>query len=157
MGNRGYITNEVERKMFFGEFKHNVDDKGRMSIPAKFRDDLGDNFFVTKGLDQCLFIFPMTEWEAFQAKLKQLPLSNANARAFKRFFNASAIDCTLDKQGRINISQPLREHALVEKEVNIIGVGDRIEIWSRDAWESYNAPDNLSYDDIAEQMEELGI
>jgi len=143
--------------MFFGEYKHNVDDKGRMSIPSKFRDELGENFFVTKGLDQCLFIFPSIEWELFQSKLKQLPLSNPNARAFKRFFNASAIDCTLDKQGRINISQVLREYASVEKEVNIIGVGDRIEIWSRDAWDAYNAPDNLSYEDIAAQMEELGI
>lgn len=143
--------------MFFGEFNHSMDDKGRMSMPARFRDGLGDKFFVTKGLDQCLFVFPYEEWKIFEEKLKQLPLTKANARSFVRFFYAGAMDCSLDKQGRINVNPNLRTHANIEKDVSIIGVGNRIEIWDRQAWDNYSAPDNLSYDEIAEQMAELGI
>jgi MraZ protein len=143
--------------MFFGEYNHNIDDKGRMSIPSKFREGLGEKFFVTQGLDKCLFVFPYEEWKSFEEKLKNLPLTNRDARAFVRFFYAGAMDCSLDKQGRINLNTKLREHATLGKEVSIIGVGSRVEIWDRNAWEQYNAPDNLSYDDIAEQMAELGI
>jgi MraZ protein len=143
--------------MFYGEYNHNIDDKGRMSIPSKFREELGDKFYVTKGLDQCLFVFPVEEWKIFQNKLKDLPLTKSNARKFNRFFNAGAMDYGLDKQGRINITPVLRKHAFIEKEVVVIGVGTRMEIWSKDAWEDYNSPENMNYDEIAEQMEELGI
>ncbi len=143
--------------MFFGEYNHNIDDKGRMSIPSKFRDGLGDKFFVTRGLDQCLFVFPSDEWEKFQEKLMSLPLTKSAARKFSRFFSAGTMDYGLDKQGRINITSTLRKHAEIEKEVVIIGVGTRLEIWSKDAWEAYNSPENMNYDEIAEQMEELGI
>jgi len=143
--------------MFFGEFNHNIDDKGRMSIPARFREDLGDKFYITKGLDQCLFVFSNDEWQLFQETLKKLPLTKADARGFVRFFYAGAMECSLDKQGRININQNLREHANILKEASVIGVGERIEIWSRQSWENYNAPDNMNYDDIAERMAELGI
>ncbi len=143
--------------MFIGEFNHNIDDKGRMSIPVKFRDSLSKVFYVTKGLDNCLFVFSLNEWTEFQEKLNKLPLSKGSARAFRRLFYSGAIECSLDKQGRINITSILRDHACIEKEVSIIGVGDRIEIWSKDNWDRYNHPDNLSYDDLAEQMEELGI
>ena len=143
--------------MFFGEFNHNIDDKGRMSIPARFREDLGDKFYVTKGLDQCLFVFSNDEWQLFQEKLKKLPLTKSEARSFVRFFYAGAMECALDKQGRINLNQNLREHASILKEASVIGVGDRIEIWSRQSWENYNAPDHMNYDDIAERMAELGI
>lgn len=143
--------------MFYGEYNHNIDDKGRMSIPAKFRDGLGEKFYVTKGLDQCLFVFPLDEWEIFQKKLKELPLTKKTARQFSRFFYAGAMDYGLDKQGRINLTSGLREHASIEKEVVVIGVGSRIEIWSKAMWQSYNSPENMDYDDIAEQMEELGI
>lgn len=143
--------------MFIGEYNHAVDPKGRLSMPVKFREELGEVFYVTKGLDQCLFVFPLAEWQVFEDKLKQLPLTNKNARAFVRMFFAGAMEATFDKQGRILLSQPLRAHAQIEKEVMIIGVGQRIEIWGQEAWSSYNDPENLSYDDIAEHMAELGI
>lgn len=143
--------------MFIGEFIHAVDVKGRLSMPAKFREDLGEAFYVTKGLDQCLFVFPKDEWAVFEDKLKALPLTNKNARAFVRMFFAGASECSFDKQGRILIPQSLREHALMDKEAVVIGVGQRIEIWSTTAWEAYNNPDNISYDEIAEHMADLGI
>jgi len=143
--------------MFIGEYAHTVDPKGRLNIPSKFRETLGDEFYVTKGLDKCLFIFPADEWHIFEEKLKTLPLTNKNARAFVRLFFSGATECSLDKQGRINIPVPLRNHGEIQKEVNVIGVGTRIEIWSKDNWDEYNNPDNISYDDIAEQMAELGI
>lgn len=143
--------------MFIGEYNHSVDTKGRMNVPAKFREDLGERFFMTKGLDNCLFMFPETEWRVFEDKLKQLPLTNRNARAFVRLFFAGATECTLDKQGRVNIPQTLRDHGEIEKDVIVIGVGTRVELWSTTNWNTYNDPDNISYDDIAEQMAELGI
>jgi MraZ protein len=143
--------------MFIGEFSHAVDVKGRMSMPAKFRENLGESFFITKGLDHCLFVFPESEWRLFEEKLKTLPLTNKNARAFVRMFFAGATEGSFDKQGRILVPQTLREHADIDKEVTVIGVGERIEIWSNTNWESYNDPENISYDEIAEQMAELGI
>jgi len=143
--------------MFIGEYSHTVDTKGRMNIPSKFREKLGELFYVTKGLDNCLFIFPEEEWKIFEDKLKTLPLTNKNARAFVRLFFSGATECSLDKQGRINIPQPLRTHGGITKDVQVIGVGTRIEIWSTENWETYNNPDNISYDEIAEQMAELGI
>tara|TARA_Y100000588_G_scaffold360791_1_gene421020 strand:- start:95 stop:526 length:432 start_codon:yes stop_codon:yes gene_type:complete len=143
--------------MFIGEYNHSVDTKGRMNVPAKFREDLGERFYITKGLDNCLFMFPESEWRVFEEKLKSLPLTNRNARAFVRLFFAGATECTLDKQGRVNIPQPLRDHGQIEKDVIVIGVGTRVELWSETNWTAYNDPDNISYDDIAEQMAELGI
>ncbi|WP_430882886.1 division/cell wall cluster transcriptional repressor MraZ [Fusibacter sp. JL216-2] len=143
--------------MFIGEYNHSVDTKGRMNVPAKFRDDLGERFYMTKGLDNCLFMFPEAEWRVFEEKLKTLPLTNRNARAFVRLFFAGATECTLDKQGRVNIPQTLRDHGQITKEVIVIGVGTRVELWSESNWTEYNDPDNISYDDIAEQMAELGI
>lgn len=143
--------------MFIGEFSHAVDVKGRMSMPAKFRENLGESFFITKGLDHCLFVFPESEWRLFEEKLKTLPLTNKNARAFVRMFFAGATEGSFDKQGRILVPQTLRDHADIDKEVTVIGVGERIEIWSDTNWESYNDPENISYDEIAEQMAELGI
>lgn len=143
--------------MFIGEYVHAIDPKGRVSIPSKFREDLGERFFLTKGLDQCLFVFPEQEWRRFEDKLKALPLTNKNARAFVRMFFSGASECTFDKQGRILIPQVLRDHCSLTDNAVVIGVGERIEIWSEASWEAYNQPDNLSYDDIAEQMAELGI
>ncbi len=139
---------------FTGEFKHTVDSKNRMSIPSKFRDKLGDVFYITKGLDHCLFIFTMDEWEKFEEKLSALPLSNRKARAFARSFFAGATECTLDKQGRILLPQTLRQHANIEKEVYVTGAGSRVEVWDAGAWENYN---DANIDDLAEDMEELGI
>jgi len=143
--------------MFIGEYNHVMDTKGRLSIPSKLREDLGETFIVTKGLDNCLFVYPLDEWKVLENKLKQLPMTNREARAFVRFFFAGATECELDKQGRVRIPNNLREHALLNKEAIIIGVATRIEIWSKEQWEKYNSDVDLSYDDIAAKMQELGI
>ena len=143
--------------MFIGEHQHSLDEKGRLIIPSKFRDDLGYDFVMTKGLDNCLFVYPKKEWVVIEEKLKGLPLTNKDARAFIRFFFAGASECILDKQGRVLIPSNLREHSRLEKDAVVIGVSTRIEIWSKSEWESYNNDDNLSYDKIAEKMAELGI
>ena len=141
--------------MLIGEYEHSLDVKGRIIMPSKFREDIGDKFIVTKGLDGCLFAFSKEEWKKFEEKLSTLPISNKDARSFTRFFFAGAIDCELDKQGRFLISANLREFAEFVKDVVIVGMNSRIEIWSKEKWENCN--NNLSADDIAEKMEMLGI
>ena len=126
-------------------------------MPAKLREDMGEKFIITKGLDGCLFGFSQNEWENFETKLKTLPLTNKNARDFVRFFLSGALECEIDKQGRFLISSHLRNVATLEKEVIIIGVGTRIEIWNKEKWENYNNEENISADDIAENMTMLGI
>lgn len=143
--------------MFIGEYQHTLDTKGRVIIPSRFREDLGDEFVMTKGLDNCLFLYPRKEWSILEEKLKTLPLTNRDARAFIRFFFSGATECTLDKQGRVLIPFNLREHSKLQKDVVVIGVSTRMEIWSKEEWKSYNDDDNLSYDNIAEKMAELGI
>lgn len=143
--------------MFIGEHQHSLDEKGRLIIPSKFRDDLGYEFVMTKGLDNCLFVYPKKEWQILEEKLKNLPLTNKDARAFIRFFFAGASECILDKQGRVLIPSNLREHSRLEKDAVVIGVSTRLEVWSKTEWENYNNDDNLSYDSIAEKMAELGI
>lgn len=143
--------------MFIGEYQHTLDTKGRIIMPSKFREDLGDNFVVTKGLDTCLFVYSMEEWNIIQDKLKTLPLTNKDARAFVRFFFSGASEASLDKQGRVLLPTNLREHSKLIKDAVVIGVATRIEIWGKEQWEDYNDDDNLSYDSIAEKMAELGI
>lgn len=143
--------------MLLGEYSHNLDTKGRVSIPAKFRDDLGSSFIVTKGLDNCLFIYSKQEWTTFESKLKTLPLTNPNARNFIRFFFSGATECEIDKQGRINIPQNLRDYAGITKEVYVIGVATRVEIWDKEKWDNYTSPENMDLDEIAVQMSNLGI
>lgn len=126
-------------------------------MPAKLREDMGEKFIITKGLDGCLFGFSQNEWENFETKLKTLPLTNKNARDFVRFFLSGAMECEIDKQGRFLISSNLRNVATLEKGVIIIGVGTRIEIWNKEKWENYNNEENISADDIAENMTMLGI
>lgn len=138
--------------MFMGEYHHTVDMKGRMIIPAKFRDNLGETFVLTRGLDQCLFGYPQSEWKILEEKLKTLPLTKKDARAFTRFFFSGAIECELDKQGRVNIASPLLSYAGLEKECVVLGVSNRIEIWSKDKWEEYFAASEESFSDIAENM-----
>ncbi|MDX8364963.1 division/cell wall cluster transcriptional repressor MraZ [Cytobacillus sp. Hm23] len=138
--------------MFMGEFHHNIDQKGRMIIPVKFRDNLGDSFVLTRGLDQCLFAYPLSEWSIIEEKLKSLPLTKKDARAFTRFFFSGAIDCEIDKQGRINIPISLRKYALIEKECVVIGVSNRIEIWSKISWDQYVSESEESFAEIAENM-----
>ena len=143
--------------MLLGEYSHNLDAKGRVSVPAKFREDLGHTFIVTKGLDNCLFAYSKEEWKTFEEKLKDLPLTNMNARNFIRFFFSGATECEIDKQGRINIPQNLREYASLSKDVYIIGVSTRVEIWDKEKWDNYTSPENMDLDEIASQMSNLGI
>ena len=142
--------------MLIGEFEHSLDAKGRLIMPAKLREAIGDKFVVTKGLDGCLFAFSIEEWSNFEEKLKSLPLSNRNSREFTRFFLSGATECELDKQGRFLIASKLREVANLDKDVTIIGAGTRIEIWDKEKWNSYN-DENISVEDIAENMTMLGI
>lgn len=152
--------NESARRwneVLIGEYEHSVDVKGRLIMPSKLREDIGEKFVVTKGLDGCLFVFSLKEWEIFQEKLRALPVSNKNARDFSRFFLAGAIECEIDKQGRFLITSNLREFASLDKDVVIIGVTTRLEIWNRDKWKNYNSDENISAEAIAENMSMLGI
>ena len=139
--------------MFIGEYEHSVDAKGRVIMPAKLRDDIGDKFILTKGLDGCLFAYSQTEWTNFEEKLKTLPLTNKNARDFVRFFLSLSIECEIDKQGRFLIPGNLRGYAKLDKEIVIIGVGTRIEIWNKASW--IQSEENISADEIAENMDKL--
>ena len=116
--------------MLMGEYHQNIDEKKRLTIPAKFREEIGDKFVVTRGLDECLFCYSLTEWDKIVSKLKTLPFTKKDVRAFMRFFLSGATVCELDKQGRINITNSLVEYAEIQKECAIIGVNDRLEIWS---------------------------
>jgi MraZ protein len=144
-------------QMLLGEYRHNVDAKGRVSVPSKFRVDLGQTFVITKGLDNCLFMYSKKEWETFENKLKELPLANTDARSFMRFFFAGAAECEVDKQGRINIPQVLRDYAGIKKDVVIVGVSTRAEIWDSSNWDAYTSSDSLNGTNVASQMSNLGI
>ena len=140
-----------------GEYNHSVDAKGRMIVPSKLREQLGVSFVVTRGIDGCLFAYPNSEWELFTEKLNKLPVTNKSARQLKRFFEAGATDCEVDNQGRILLPAGLRNYAEISKEVTIVGVGERAEIWSRQKWEEMNNPDDIDFDEIAQGIEDLGI
>ncbi len=141
--------------MFMGEYNHTIDTKGRLIVPSKFREALGDTFVVTKGLDGCLFVYDNQEWNAFEEKLKSLPITNKEARQFARFFLAGAAEVEVDKQGRILVPNILREFAQINKEVVLIGGASRIEIWSKERFEGITAFEDM--DEIAEHMAELGL
>lgn len=135
-----------------GEYSHNIDTKGRIIVPSKFREGLGERFVITRGLDQCLFAYPMNEWRTLEEKLKKLPLTKKDARAFTRFFFSGAVECELDKQGRINIPAPLRKYAAMEKECAVIGVSNRVEFWDASNWDSFVEESEESFAEIAENM-----
>jgi len=143
--------------MFMGEYQHSIDGKGRVIIPARFREELGENFIVTRGLDNCLFVYPQEEWEKLEKKLKALPFTKADARAFTRFFFSGAVECEADKQGRVLIPQNLRNHANLDKEAVVIGVSNRVEIWSREVWEKYSEEANLSFEEISEKIVDFDL
>ena len=140
-----------------GEFQHTVDPKGRLIVPAKFRDALGEKFVATKGLDNCLFVYPMGEWQALEQKLKSLPFTKADARAFVRFFFSGATECEVDKQGRILLPANLRDYAKLDKDVVVIGAGTRVEIWSRDNWDNYSSQAESKYEENAEQLVDFDL
>ena len=142
--------------MFIGEYQHSLDSKNRIIVPSKIREGLGDRFIISKGLDGCLYAYPIDEWKKFEEKLRNLPLTNKDARAFVRFFVAGATEVETDKQGRGLIQTNLREYASIEKEIVTIGALNKIEIWSKEKWESYNESD-IDFDSIADKMGDLGI
>lgn len=138
--------------MFIGEFHHTIDDKGRIIIPAKFREELGDNFIITRGIENCLFVYSLDNFKKITDKLTSLPFTKKDSRNFNRFFLSGATNVELDKQGRVNISAPLVSYANLVKDCVVIGTGDRLEIWSQEDWNSFfdSAKDNMS--DIAENL-----
>lgn len=143
--------------MFIGEYQHNLDTKGRITMPSKFREELGNTFYITKGMDGCLFVFPEDEWIEMDKKIKALRLSRKDARGIARLFYAGAIDVSLDKMGRVLLPGNLRQYASLEKEAIIIGVSSRVEIWDKDRWQSYNDDDDFNYDMLTESMVDLDI
>ena len=141
--------------MFIGEYNHTIDAKGRLIVPAKYRDNLGERFYVTKGFDDCLFVYAEEDFNILQEKIRALPLSNKESRTISRFFLGSAQEGELDKQGRILISGPLREHADLIKDVVLVGVGNHIEIWSKDRYDA--SEESMDVDNVALKLEELGL
>ncbi len=138
-----------------GEYNHTIDAKGRLIIPAKFREGLGDTFIITKGLDGCLTAYDLEAWKKLEEGLRSLPGTLKEARALSRFFLAGATEAELDKQGRALLPAPLREHAGLIKDVVLVGVGDKVEIWSAEKWQAVSAPENI--DDIAESLSSMGF
>ncbi len=143
--------------MFMGEYRHSLDDKGRLFIPARMRELLGGHFVITKGLDHCLFLYSGKEWEGVQERLSQLPLSSGEARAFARFFFSGASECEPDKQGRILVPQPLRQYAGLLRETVIVGVATRVEIWPAEGWQQYAIESQASPEELAENLGKLGL
>lgn len=143
--------------LFLGEFQHTIDDKGRVIVPAKFREALGKNFIVTRGLDNCLFVYPQEEWSLMEEKLKKLPFTKSDARAFVRFLFSGATECELDKQGRILLPVNLREYAQINKDCIVIGVSNRVEIWSKERWDMYSTQAEASFDEIAEKIVDFDL
>ena len=143
--------------MFIGEYSHTIDDKGRLAIPTKFREELGRGAVVTRGLDNCLFLYTFEEWKNLAEKLASLPISQANTRAFARLMLAGAMDVEMDKQGRIVLPEYLRKFASMKKKVVVAGLYIRLEIWDESAWNKYKAGTEKDSGDIAEALGELGV
>ena len=138
--------------MFIGEYHHSVDDKGRLIIPSKFRDELGTKFIITRGIENCLFVYSLDSWNEIVRKIESLPFTKKDARTFARFFLSGASEAEFDKQGRINITSPLISYAKITKECIVIGTGDRLEIWSEESWNDFFISARDSMSDIAENL-----
>lgn len=143
--------------MLLGEFRHSIDTKGRIAIPAKFRDEIGEGAIITRGLDSCLFVFTRTEWDALVQKLMSLPLAQATSRAFVRLMLAGATDVDVDRQGRVLIPEYLRSYANLEKDAVLTGLFNRVEVWDAQRWAEYKAKTEHASEEIAEQLGALGI
>jgi len=143
--------------MFIGEYQHNIDEKGRLAIPVKFRNELAKGAVVTRGLDNCLFLYPQKDWEDLADKLSKLPISKANTRAFARLMLAGAMDCEIDRQGRIVLPDYLRKYATMKKKVVVAGLYNRLEIWDESSWEKYKLGTEKRGSDIAEALGELSV
>ncbi len=142
--------------MLMGEYHHNIDEKGRIIIPSRLRDELGDNVIVTRGLDDCLFLYSMDEWSLLVSKLKSLPFTKRDARNFSRMFLSGATGCLFDKQGRVKISSPLINYAGLNHECVIIGVNDRIEIWAKEKWDKFVCESTNEFSDLADHLFDIG-
>ena len=143
--------------MFIGEYSHNIDDKGRLALPAKFRHDLDGGAVITRGLDNCLFLYTKREWEKLAEKLATLPFSQSNSRAFARLMLAGAMDVEFDKQGRAVLPEYLRTFAGLKKNVTVAGLYSRVEIWDETKWNEYKTQTETNSNEIAEKMAELGV
>lgn len=143
--------------MFIGEYQHNLDSKGRVAVPVKFRRDLGSSAIITRGLDHCLFVFGAKDWEVLAQKLNSMPFVKSDARAFARLMLAGAMEAEIDRQGRVLVPDYLRNYSGLKKQVIIAGVYSRIEIWDTESWKAYKAKIESSSDEIAEKLGELGI
>ena len=142
--------------MLMGEYHHNIDEKGRIIIPSRLRDELGDNVIVTRGLDDCLFLYSMDEWSLLVSKLKSLPFTKRDARNFSRMFLSGATGCLFDKQGRVKISSPLINYASLNHECVIFGVNDRIEIWAKEKWDKFICDSTNEFSDLADHLFDIG-
>ncbi|MEA4922028.1 MAG: division/cell wall cluster transcriptional repressor MraZ [Eubacteriaceae bacterium] len=140
-----------------GSYNNSIDAKSRMIIPSKYRDELGLKCVITRGIDKCLYIYPIPEWEAFSEQLSKLPKADPKARNFVRHFYGNAEECEIDRQGRVTVPAALRDYGQIEKELVTIGNGEKIEVWSRNVWEEDMQEAKLNGDDIAEGMENYGI
>ena len=143
--------------MLLGEYEHSIDTKGRIAMPAKLREGLGGKFIITKGLDGCLFVYAMDEWQRMEQKLASLPMSRKTARDFTRFLFGGACEGECDKQGRVLLPASLRRYAGLEREAVIVGVGSRAEIWDAAKWQQYNEESAEDVNELAEQLADLGI
>lgn len=143
--------------MFIGEYQHSLDDKGRLFMPAKFREELGPRFIVTRGFDHCLFAFPLNTWQSLNEQMQKLSLGSPEARAFLRLFFAGAAECEVDRQGRVLLPPYLREHAHLQADCAVIGVSNRVEIWDRALWESFRESAAETYESIAEKLIGTGL
>lgn len=143
--------------MLIGEYHYNLDTKGRLAIPAKFRGQLGQTVIITRGLDSCLFVYPQKEWETLMQRLNNLPLSQANSRAFSRFMLAGATEAEIDQQGRVLIPEHLRKFAGLNKKAVVAGLNNRLEIWDENKWNEYRSKTEKDANEIAEKLIEFGI
>ena len=155
MVDSGILWKKVGDKMLLGEYHHNIDDKGRLVIPTKYREELGDEFIITRGIERCLYVYSKVEWEKLVSKLNTLPFTKKDARTFMRSFFSGATVCEFDKSGRINITSPLVSYAGLTKECVIIGVNDRLEIWSEEAFNKFMDDNQEQLEDIAEHLFEV--
>lgn len=141
--------------VFTGEYLHTLDQKGRLIIPARLREGLGETFMISRGLDRCIFVYHLDEWGRIEQKVKDLPLTRSDARAFSRYLFSGAAEVETDRQGRVLIPQGLREYARIEREAMIIGVSNRVEVWSAGAWKEYTSAENLDFEAAAEKLADL--
>lgn len=142
-------------RVFMGEYRHALDDKGRLTLPSRLREGLGQPFVATRGFENCIFLYPLPEWEALEARIRALPFNQANARAFARIFFAGAAECRPDGQGRVLLPPSLREYAKIARDTVVLGVSSRVEVWAEAEWASYAQSASADYAALAEQLQGL--